>query len=647
MEPSRGALPAATIALALLTGLFIFLLALTKIANYDIWYHMATGRYILESGFPASDPFSYTQPHAPMYLLSWLAGILFYLIWKAGGLGGLTVAKALLAVALFALLWQAARHKVPGHRAFGLVATTTLVVGAFGLKFRLFMRPHLIELLLLAGFLLVLDRYRWRARVLLPTLGAMQLIWVNVHGSFPLGVGLPLAFLAGDVLDARAGRPIELGRAARVAGLTVVCLLAASALNPASLRGLAAPLVLAGWGRSLLTIGEYQPMRLSHLVGFGLRYTWGFSALAVLGLSGLAAGFIKGRRPPAWEPLVFGLFLVVPLVAGLRFIAEFVVVASPLVAGWWLRILPSPKGESRLWPAAEVALGLALLPLWWVAIAQSPIYEVGLGEKREKFPARAVAFLKEVRPSGPLFNSIGFGGYLIWHLPSRKVFIDGRLLVYPEEFYRLYRRAHTDPQAWRQIEEAYGPEVVVLEYLTDKAGKERMPHLESSARWALVFWDPVAKIYLKRTQANAPIISRHEYRLARPAYFSLAHLLGILKDRARLGEALAEYERVLGQNPSNLEARLALAFLKSFGAEPDWDRALEALGPVLKRMPYLAKAHATACRAYLGKGLWDRARLSCLRALQLNSKDPMARWAYAVLRGSAPGGIAHPRRPGP
>jgi hypothetical protein len=46
-------------------------------------------------------------------------------------------------------------------------------------------------------------------------------------------------------------------------------------------------------------------------------------------------------------------------------------------------------------------------------------------------PVGAVDFLRQHSISGPLFNSYGFGGYLIWARgPEHKVFIDGRGEVY-------------------------------------------------------------------------------------------------------------------------------------------------------------------------------------------------------------------------
>jgi len=183
--------------------------------------------------------------------------------------------------------------------AFGVVAAVVLLLAAFGLKFRMFMRPHLIELMLLAGAIYLLDRHRWQRLPLIPALAALQIVWVNVHGSFPLGLALPVIFLAGDACDALRGRRIDVRAGAATAGICVAVLLVATCLNPLGPATLAVPFATLGRGEGLWTLGEYQPMRWAHLTGPFLQYTWGFGALAALASRGsqvrrFAAG---GPRP--------------------------------------------------------------------------------------------------------------------------------------------------------------------------------------------------------------------------------------------------------------------------------------------------------------------------------------------------------------
>ncbi len=50
----------------------------------------------------------------------------------------------------------------------------------------------------------------------------------------------------------------------------------------------------------------------------------------------------------------------------------------------------------------------------------------------QSFPVRAVEYLRQHPVPGPMFNTYGFGGYLVGKLPEQKVFIDGRGDLYED-----------------------------------------------------------------------------------------------------------------------------------------------------------------------------------------------------------------------
>ncbi len=105
---------------------FIALRALlTPIPPNDFWWHMATGRLIVESGqIPMADSFSYTRAGEPFYNQSWLGQLLMYGLYRLGG-------------APLVIMFQAA-----------------LLAGAYGLLLRLCLR-RCGRLRLSAGFLLI------------------------------------------------------------------------------------------------------------------------------------------------------------------------------------------------------------------------------------------------------------------------------------------------------------------------------------------------------------------------------------------------------------------------------------------------------------------------------------------------------------
>jgi hypothetical protein len=63
-----------------------------------------------------------------------------------------------------------------------------------------------------------------------------------------------------------------------------------------------------------------------------------------------------------------------------------------------------------------LATGLVFLPA--LKIAKDPDND---------YPISHVALLREAPCRGDIFNDFDFGGYMIWQLPGKKVYIDGRM----------------------------------------------------------------------------------------------------------------------------------------------------------------------------------------------------------------------------
>src|SRR5205807_4591334 len=63
----------------------------------------------------------------------------------------------------------------------------------------------------------------------------------------------------------------------------------------------------------------------------------------------------------------------------------------------------------------------------WLAFPSVQRIEAGLSEAN---PVKAVEFIRQADLQGPMLNDYKFGGYLIWALPTHKVFVDGRSDVF-------------------------------------------------------------------------------------------------------------------------------------------------------------------------------------------------------------------------
>jgi len=78
---------------ALLLAVFAF--SVPTIPSADMWWHLSTGRYILQNhSIPHTDPFSATAAGKPWIAHEWLADILFYGAYSALGSAGLLLLTA-------------------------------------------------------------------------------------------------------------------------------------------------------------------------------------------------------------------------------------------------------------------------------------------------------------------------------------------------------------------------------------------------------------------------------------------------------------------------------------------------------------------------------------------------------------------------
>ena len=96
------------------------------------------------------------------------------------------------------------------------------------------------------------------------------------------------------------------------------------------------------------------------------------------------------------------------------------------------------------------------------------------------------AYAATVPPGTPIFNDANLGGYLIYHAPSLKIFMDDRCELYGDDWIRTY--SHTlglPPEELGPVFEgwadAYGFERAIIVTHPEKPPIER--YLMSSPRW--------------------------------------------------------------------------------------------------------------------------------------------------------------------
>ncbi|OGQ40408.1 MAG: hypothetical protein A3A85_01430 [Deltaproteobacteria bacterium RIFCSPLOWO2_01_FULL_42_9] len=322
--------------------------------------------------------------------------------------------------------------------------------------------------------------------------------------------------------------------------------------------------------------------------------------------------------------IVFCLFLLMA-VRSIRFTAEFVIVAAPVIGRGFSDILPHANFNLRrkYRYAINIIFIAALFLIFYTSVFNSKIYGFGLGLKHRVFPVKAVDFLMENKIQGNMYNSIGYGGYLIWRLfPEQKVFIDGRGWVYNETLYKDYLDAHVNPNIWEGLVNKYDIDWVILEYSRDYGKKERMAHLIDNPEWALVYWDREAIVYAKRGSKNNDIIKKFEYKYIRPNNLAPAYLSKYLLENKIAEDIVGELKRNLSLNPDNEESHLSLAYVY-FNLRMR-NEEFEEMKKVVAINPGLGFAHAAIGEIYMQTGDFKTAEEEFRKALEIDPDDKAA-----------------------
>jgi tetratricopeptide (TPR) repeat protein len=634
---------AARLLLFLAVAVGAFVVSLGPISDGDIYWHVAAGREIVhQRALLRFDPFTLSAAGRPWVDVHWLFQLGVYALYTLSGFTGLAIAKAALVAGGATLLVHVAERS---EGALARNVSSVAVLGGLILDRHLVpLRPIIVTLVLLAVFLLALERLRTqaeRARWTWVVLPLAQVVWCNCQGLAPLGPLLVAMYLAGAWLGAHPIRhwPFASEKTSSVRPLAIVlglCLLA-SLVTPYGLDAVVLPLRLLG--RITQVRGNIFSSEVAeNIPPFVLERTapelvWHFKW--ILALLAAAIALVRPRFHLA-HLLALAAFLGLALMAN-RNLPLFYWVAAPLAA---IALAPGLQLQARRIAARLRRYGgtavLAAFLVGELALA-------GLVQLREPapgsptpfhFPVESARRLAGMRASGPVFAADQHGGYLSFAVPSLRPYLDTRLVLHTAEEYSDYLALFDDPARFDALDaqENFGAVVLTTAYPDRYLGL--IWHLASSTAWRLAYTDGYEVLFLREGSGLAlgeratvdgildELAARfgghrelheaarlHLARLlvvlgqSRQAEYVLASLdsrsAAQLRARAhfvagklRVAEALARI--LLLQDPRDVRSLALLAQIASAGGQPD--RAGEWLRRALAIDPYDPEARSIAER---------------------------------------------------
>ena len=252
---------------------------LTQLPLYDFWWHLKVGEFIATTGsIPQEDLFSFTATGRSFIVHNWLAEVIYYGLFRAGGLSMIVFFNSLLLVAALVPVYHLCLKSTDRARVAALVA----LVAAIGMFPHT--RPQVFSFVCLSLYYWVLTLYRWKEKNYLWMLPVVMLLWVNLHGGFVLGL-----FVVGLVLGCEwlrsvvVGGPNSLSKNELMKLLFSMVLCAIATLVNPELHN------VYGYVYSVVTdpssrmfVMEWQPPRVMSLQGWVLFYASFFMTIVAL-----------------------------------------------------------------------------------------------------------------------------------------------------------------------------------------------------------------------------------------------------------------------------------------------------------------------------------------------------------------------------
>ena len=505
------------------------LASLRPIRSYDYFWHLATGKWIVEHrALPQSDPFAVASDAQAWVNGEWLFELILFPLFDILGHGGVSVLRAMGLALIFAVAFAYGTRYVTWQLSLAIALACW-----YGCLDRFDARPAsaAVVILTVALWMLLELPPGWRRAAGYSLITAL---WINVHPSALIAPALAGALVMGNL---SANRPRALRRPLVWDLATLAGSAAALLLNPYGLHGVAAPLHLVGAIRS----GKFVNAEwlASDPRAFPLLYV-------ALIFGGAALLINREKETSSWlaRTLIFSMLGVLAV----RYVRNQSLFFSAVP---WL-IWPFVAGH-----AVSTVRGLLPVASALIMVAAVVRDGHGTGVDADLFPVRAIEQLRASGLQGNIFNADQFGGALIWAFyPSRRVVTDGRNELY-DVFLKEYGEAREDSRKWQRLLDKYRITLAVEEYhrqgietVDFATGRRRMiaPSMAffPRSKWALIGFDDVGMVFARRSEFSRQVLQPLEFGLLRPDDIAAMQSLGPLEMQRLREEIVRAREMVPG-----------------------------------------------------------------------------------------------------
>ncbi len=453
----------------------------------DVWWHIKVGATILATHhLPTTDPYSFTVHGSPWIAYEWLGEMLLAVVQHAWGLPGLMALAAVLTAAIMFALYTLVTVRCGNSKA-AFVACAVLVPMIYP---SCSLRPQMLGYLFLVLTLIVLERFRRGHTGALWFLPPLFLVWINTHGSFVLGLFALGVYWASGLVEIHWGDLVakRWTSAQRLhLELTALLILVALTITPYGTELCLYPLNMAfAQPINVSNIQEWQVMPFGEF----------FGKLFLLLILAFVLAQVALRQTWRLEELVLFLAGVAAACMHVRFVLVFVPFSAPMFATILARWIPPYDPAKDKYALNVVLMALFVGGIVWFFPSRAKLDKI----VEQKWPVRAVAYLKQHPVPRPMYNTYGYGGYLVYELDGQnKTFIDGRGDLFERmgvlsDYLTIARLGVAAPS----LLNAYGIQSCIIEH-----DEPLRTFLGNSPDWQIVYSDNVSAIFVRKQTRSA------------------------------------------------------------------------------------------------------------------------------------------------
>lgn len=470
----------------MLWTIILVLLALSSIKAGsnpdDAYWHVKVGEWILEHRqVPTSGIFSYTAADQQWVSHEWLSAVFLYLLFHYSGWGGLVFFSLIILLTSLLLLLCFLLKRLSAVQSMIFVLFAYLLIIPHILP-----RPHILAIPIMIYWTASLIEASERQKSPSIYLAPLMVLWVNMHGSFIIGIAFSLFFAAETVFYAQS-----IMRKQMVLSWSkfILAVILAATITPHGLHGLLLPFQLSNQDYALSMITEWLSPNFHE-----------FQPLELWLLSFLALTLFQGIKLPVFR-LVFLLGLIHLSLKHIRHACDLLSVLSPLILATPLAQHWKSETEISFKQLIPNYKGVLLLAIYFTALffylTQVRVIQT---EQDRQIESVLIALKDDRKNLGNVLNDYGAGDFLIHH--DYQVFIDPRSELYGDKFMKDYFDAIFLSKNSERLENILRQ--YQIQWTIFQTSAPINTYLATKADWTKLYSDAYITLFIRRSMVLQP-----------------------------------------------------------------------------------------------------------------------------------------------